>query len=555
MSPDPASASPAPRRHLLAALVIVVAGGALRFAWLNRGYTHFDEPVASAVVTHLHATRGFDTNWAHTPLGDRDGRAQYNFSSYYLTLAAWDRLCAALGASGPPPGDSPPVQVGGESPTPPTLPAPVAWRALSALLGTLVLVVAMRLAFAAGGWWPALGVGAWLALNPQLVQDSHYARPEAFCTLLGVVLVWLVYPNRRWSAVRGGAAGLLLGFLTASKITMLLWGWVPLLLILAPATPPAPGRPAARRSGLVARAGLVFAGMVAGFVLGVPRVLADWRGYWASLDFVRSSYGVAAGPFSHAGGGPVVDYLLRFYGDTLGWWMAALFAVGLVAAVTRRQWTQVLAVHAPVLVPAAFLGAQAVFFERNLSHLLPLFFLGAAGGAAALAQWMRGRADRWRPALVAACFGATLLLPATLTARLDWEGFSGRFARQSAAARAQVTARHPGVPSYAYEGPLRDAPRIMRWAWHDSGRPFLLFWTYSNELPTRDEYRTLTASMPVREVAFLPGLFSDLTTPSGLRNCFPCSTQVFLVTGAPPPVATGAAPERATPGERQTKPR
>ena len=142
--------------------------------------------------------------------------------------------------------------------------------------------------------------------------------------------------------------------------------------------------------------------------------------------------------------------------------------------------------------------------------------------------------------MAAVCFAATLLLPATLTARLDWEGFSGRFVRETAEARAKLIARFPGTATYSYEGSLRDGPRILDWAWNDSRRPLLIFWIYANELPTARELRRLSADFAVTEVAFLPGLFSDLATPSGLRNCFPCSTQVFLITAARHPPAAAA---------------
>ncbi len=76
----------------------------------------------------------------------------------------------------------------------------------------------------------ALGVGLWVAVNPLLVQDSHYARPEAFLTLvtLGLVLTAFGRPPRR---AGGGPslAGVLFGLVVACKVTLGLWFWLPLL--------------------------------------------------------------------------------------------------------------------------------------------------------------------------------------------------------------------------------------------------------------------------------------------------------------------------------------
>ena len=266
-------------------MLIIVVGGWLRFAYLGRGPRQFDEPFATAVVAHLHVSRGFDTNWAHTAIGGRYGPAQYNFSSYYLTLAAWDWL---LRISGVEQGamDSPQTLAADSDATGGVISQSLKFfRVFSALLGTLVLIVAMRLAWKVEGWWLALGVGAWLSVNPQLVQDCHYARPEAFLTLLSLGLVLLCFPNQRWSWPRGLAAGALFGFLTACKVTMLLWCWVPFLLCLESETKGTAEGWVARGVKLLPRMGTVIVAMIGGFLVGAPRVLGDYRGYWAGMEF------------------------------------------------------------------------------------------------------------------------------------------------------------------------------------------------------------------------------------------------------------------------------
>lgn len=366
------------------------------------------------------------------------------------------------------------------------------------------------------------------------MQDSHYARPEAFLTLLSLGLVLLCFPNRRWSWSRGIAAGALFGFLTACKITMLLWCWVPFLVCLESDPKESDAGAPGRRAGLPARMGIVMAAAIGGFVAGIPRVLGDLHGYWISLEFQGQGYARGMGPYSHFGGGLVYDYFARYLLDTTSWWIAALFGLGLAAAVRNRQWRCGLVVFAPVLTAAAFICTQAAFFERNVSHVMPLYGLGAGLGLAALAGWSRGVWGRWQPILVATLVAATLLLPAALTARLDFQGFSGRSEKIASETQGRIIARFAGTTVYSYDGSLRDGLRMCNWCWRDQGRPFLILWRCSNGAPTENELRRVTAAFDLIVLGRIPGLFDDLTTPSGLKSYFPCSTQAFLVKGRRP---------------------
>jgi hypothetical protein len=531
----------------LSSVLIIVMGGCLRFAYIGRGYTQSDELIASAVVAHLYATPGLDTNWAHTWITDLFGSAQYNFSSYYVTLFAWDRLWRMLGARMDTVDSR--WQLGGST-APPTL---VCFRAFSALLGTLALLAAMWLAWEMKGWWLALGVGAWLAVNPQLVQDSHYARPEAFLTLLSLILILMVFPNRRWSWSRGLAVGILFGFLTACKITMLLWWWVPFLVCLECGADQADSRLVFCGWKFIVRAGLVIAAMVGGFGVGAPQVFQHLRGYWLGIEYLRHSYGGPVGllsPFAHFSGGMVYDYLVRYFLDTTGWWIAALYVVGLTVVVGRRQWRCALAVFGPVLVIAAFFSAQGVFIERNLSHALPLYFLGAGLGAEVLAELSHSFLGRWKPVVLATLSAAMLLLPAAMTARLVYQGFSGRSEKIAADTQEKILKRFAGTMFYSYEGSLEAGPKTFHWCWRDNGRPFLILWRLSNGTPAKDGFERLNAAFDLDDLGRIPGLFDDLSTPSGLKNYFPCSTAVFLVKGPrhspgqPREVLQGSVPPR-----------
>ncbi len=511
---------------LAAVAAIGAAGCGLRFAHVGGPYTQPDEPVACYVVTRVLNSPNFDTNWAHTQLRNEAGVAQYNFSSYFITLSLLERAR----------GLAQPRQLTGSIQE-----RIVFFRACSAAFGALALGVAMLLALGIQGWTLALGAGLWIAVNPLLVQDSHYARPEAFLTLLTLGLVWMCRSCGRAPRRRSLAAGLLFGFLVACKATLLLWSWLPLMACFQDA---GEWKRCTWRMRL-ARVGLVAAGTAGGFAAGVPRAIADPGGYLSGVMYLRAGYAGTFNYYSHGSGGMVCDIVGRYLVGTAGWGVACFFAVGLVHAIARRHWRDLLCIYLPVVSLAAFMGVQRSFFERNLSHAVPLYLLGAGLGLAALAG-MEPLRRRFRVVFaafaVAAAFG-----PAEITMRMVFEGFSGRFERRRVSELAGILA--------SLNPPISDGAHLLSAAsdrdpwfdreWEDRPAPYVVLWQDVNPEITRQNLQRMHTRFDFEERAVLPGLFDDLPGPNTLRDYLGRTVRVLVFHGlrkSPPGAGAGVPP-------------
>lgn len=487
------------RLGLAAAAAILALGSWLRFAHGGGPYTQPDEPIAPWVVSRVLTSHELDTNWAHTPIQGDFGGAQYNFSSYYLTLSLLERIRETARPRAAAEGIEARI---------------VFFRACSAGFGAAALALAMLVAYRIQGWGLALASGLWIAVNPLLVQDGHYARPEAFLTAAVLALVWMCRPRVSTPGWQPLLAGLTFGFLVACKVTLLLWSWLPLMACfsdwrewtLCP------------RGARLARLGLAAAGAAGGFLAGVPRAAVDIGGYLTGLNFLSTRY---THPFLHVSHYPaamVFDFLGRYLVETVGWGAACLFAAGLVDSIARRQWRLVMAIFLPVLALAVFMGAHVVFYERNFSHAMPLYLLGAGLGLAALA---RLRALRpWSRPLVAVVAAAAALTPAAITERMVFSGFSGRFERMRAAELAGFLAppRFPAVDRDHLIAAASDDDPWFRRKWEDHPRPYVVVWSDVDPEYTRQCLGRLRERFRFEERAVLPGLFDDLRGPNSLRD-------------------------------------
>jgi len=528
MESQSASRSIAARWPALAVAAAIVAGGCwLRFDHIGGPYAQPDEPVACYVVSRVLSSGNFDTNWAHTQVRVEGGVPQYNFSSYFITLSLLERL---RGMTRPhPEAETIEERI-------------VFYRGCSAAFGTLALALAMLLAYRIRGWRLALVAGLWMAVNPLLVQDSHYARPEAFLTLLTLGLLWTCLSWHGAPGRRSFAAGLLFGLLIACKVTLSLWFWLPLMACFQGA---GEWTRCTWRTRL-ARAGLVAAGAIGGFAAGAPRAVADLGGYLNGLRYLKNGYAGTFNFYSHDSGAMVWDFLGRYLVATAGWGLACLFAAGAAHAAARRQWRQLLMIYLPAVSLVAFMGVQRSFFERNLSHAIPLYLLGAGLGLAALTEWDPLR--RWSRPLFAAFAVAAALAPAALTGRLVLEGFPGRFEKLRVSELAGILASiKPRVPDAAHlVTAASDRDLWFQRRWEVSPATYVVLWQDVNPEVTRECLRRLHERFEFEELAVLPGLFDDLPGPNTLRDYLGRTVRVLVFHGVrgSPPGADGSRPPR-----------
>ena len=393
----------------LGCLVIVLVAAALRFTglpWDMPFIYHPDEPTNLAVV--------------HTML--RNGTANPAFFSYpslffYLHVPAQWAVQAVSGGLQPLL-----LQVGGSG----YAPQPEAFivgRALTALLGTGVVVCTMVLArdVAASGLVVLLA-GAFAAINPFLVAHSRMITPDIpaalFCTLALIGAVRVAKSDVMTGYVFGGV---MTGLAASSKYNAGLVG----LGIAA-------GHVVRSRFDLSRLPPLVLSGAIAIaiFLLASPFVI---------LDFPRASSGILAEMHHYRTGHP------GYEGDvwkTNTLWLWGAFGPALaLAAVSAMHPARARLLPLAVFVAAyfTFISVQVVRFDRNLMPIIPALIVLIACGfeALCLAFGKTAARSRVRAALLAS-LACLLLVPGAVRSLADT---AARFSDRRAEARDWVN-RH-----------------------------------------------------------------------------------------------------------------
>ena len=470
-----------------AVAAVVWLGFALRAAHYHRGYGHPDEAITVEVVGHMRQSGDWDTNWAKAPKLEAGLRYdQYNFSSHLLATFGFYRLVKVL-------------------------PGTLGWRSedagfwvyrfFSVLLAAVAVGQTLRLAARAGGRGVALGAGALAAVAPLLVQDGHFSRPEAFTTVLTLAVVGLCWPREKVSAARVGGAAFVLGLLVACKISMLAIAWLPLVPVVAG------WRGTAARWRCLAMLPLALA---AGFWAGAPGAVAHPTVFVSGVQHLMTQYAGLHPPNSHLNGGPVGDMMVAYFAATFGWPVLAAGVLGIGVLAGRRCWAELALIAGPVVVFAGYFATRGVFFERNLSHVAPLFLILAAVGAMAAADRLAAKTKVPAWAVGGAIFALLLVRPAQVTVPLVHEAFSGRGGQAFEAFDRSVRAQNADA-TWQETALVNEGPLVELTAHFKAGRgPVLLRVTDYNDEWTAFNLRGLAARFETKAVADYPGTFGAM---------------------------------------------
>jgi hypothetical protein len=381
-------------RAVLAALVLAVLATHV-IVIASTAKIHPDEVLAPALLRQL--DRSWDTNWKHAglPPGVHAGD-QYNFSGYYIALHAFARAAHVLPASILP-----------ESPMR-TL------RIFSALCAAAALVVVALVTRGEAGASAALFAVLLTALSPGLVMDGLYARPDSFVTLLSLALLIVYLRRSRLGRVWIVVAGLLVGFLVATKVSAVVYG----LLLVPAAVATRPGeRPRPSASGAL----LAALATLAGFAAGAPGALAHPAEFATGVEALRRQYTGEFAPHGLGADAPVLARALNgaeWLAQT--WGLALVLAgVGLASLVRERRWDLLFALS-PFAITLAWFMTTPVFFERNLAPGIAALAVVAGIGLAAVGAWLGRRLDKpWLSRSAATFAGAlALLAPAAVSAKV-----------------------------------------------------------------------------------------------------------------------------------------
>ena len=433
------------RRHRwLAPVLVVLVGLIFRVAHVDKNYGHPDETITVEVVGHMRSSGDWDTNWAKAPKLESSFRYdQYNFSSYMYGTFFFYRAAKWV-------------------------PGLEAWRSrdqgfwvyrmFSALLATVVVAQAWWLARRLAGARAGLAAGALVAVVPLLVQDAHYIRPEAFVTVLTMAAVMLSLPGERWARSRVLLAGVAVGLAIACKVSMLPLAILPVLPALMSG---GASRGLARRlGGALVLAG---AGIAVGFAAGVPGALWHPEVFLHGVRYLATHYVGLHPPHSHFEGGGVTGMLGGYFWATLGWPLLTVGVIGAAWLCRWRRWFEAAALVGPTAWFSIYFCTRSVFFERNLSHVVPLLGVLAGIGVVAVGRVISRRIGINASFGVAAILALALWRPTDLSIRLVQEVFSGRAEERLGQLENRLRAEHPGlewrVSSLLNSDPLEEMAR------------------------------------------------------------------------------------------------
>lgn len=392
----------------------------LRFSGNASTHGHNDEQITVEVLRHMRQSGDWDVNWAKARLPPDMHYDQYSFSSHLYATFFFYRLVKVIPGTERWRGASDGFLV---------------YRFLSALLATIAIGQTIRLGWIAGGWAVALGAGALVAVAVVLVQDAHYIRPEPFTVVLTLAAMALAWPSEALRPSRILGAAFVVGLLIACKVSMLLLAWVPLVPMVA-----------AHRADIMRSRWLWVAcplALLAGFAAGAPTAVMHPRAFLHGVGHLMTQYAEVHPPFSHTDGRPVADLLARYWTSIFGWPAIACFGAGVTSLLWRRRWVDVLLLAGPVLVFGGYFATRAVFFERNMSHVVPLFAIIAGCGAMELSRFI---AAQLRVPASVVVVGLSILVSVrsgTLGYRFVFLEYSGVALARKSAFEDTLRARYP----------------------------------------------------------------------------------------------------------------
>jgi 4-amino-4-deoxy-L-arabinose transferase-like glycosyltransferase len=276
-------------------------------------------------------------------------------------------------------------------------------RAVTAILGTLTILLVYRIGMRWGARHAALGAGL-MAVMPLHVRESHFVLtdvPATFFVTLTLLLTLSAHERERASsfAWAGAAAGLA----AATKYPAALVLVVPLTAVwMTLGTKP---------SRLLASLA-VLGGAAAAFLVAAPYTVLDLPGFLNGYGHLAGAYTARRLPEP-----PWLTYY-KHLARSMDWPAFLLlmtgFGLGAVRAVRgpgRVRWT--VTIIFPLLY-YYFLTGQSLVFGRYLLPLLPfvcvLAAVGAVSGVSLLRRFDIPRAPR--TAIIAAITAAALLPPA-----------------------------------------------------------------------------------------------------------------------------------------------
>jgi hypothetical protein len=481
---------------------------------ISGSYDHLDEEQVVCVNQRLWNQSGWDTDWAKTDMHPAFRDFHYQFVSYHYAAHFFTRIVRPL------------------------VPAEtfaarrqlIVLRVFSALCGAAGVVFVLLLGRHIAGWTGAAGASFLYALNPALVQDAHYARPDAFMTCLALAVAWLCLAASGRKRLRLGTASALVGLLVASKVTCGLLAVLPAWLVLR----------AGWRDGWKTAAPLVAlapAGFLVGVVLGMPFAIAHFNLYLSDMTLQLAIYGGSHPPHNLVSGGALWPLLRDYFLAVHGGLLFALAVGGGLWFAWHRRWDELVMLLLPAAFCIFYFARQRVFFERNLCFVLPFLFVAAAAAAVALGRVLAPRTGSpWVAGALALLLAAMAALPgARMTDRLVRGALDDREITQERIRQEQALAPvAAGLREWYTFGTSDPVPKLLARFGRSEQPPVLIGFNDYNDDYFRQGWPELRSRLIGEEVYLQRGPFWDLPVCT-LNVYHGAKVHFLLVTGVRSP--------------------
>ncbi len=353
-------------------ILILVVAGVFRMIHFRSDYIHHpDEVIPVGVYQYMTENGTLDNNWVNAEVREEFKYDQYNFSSYiYFSSLFTLGIESTLDLAG--------LSINTTV---------ILFRFFSAILGIFCVYLTFligREILRDSAWIPALFV----ALNPLMIQDSLYARPETFVTLITLIVVLLAIKKsetRYWYL-----SIFLCGYVIATKISM-----IPILVF------PFFSFVRYHLSFKAAFIGLLT--VLIGFFIGVPYGFINPEEFTFGIQYLFNHYAGFRPPYSPVDKG-MFFHMGTYFLQSFGYLWVGLFVLFPLIGSPRLKQPWLWGIYAFVWIHLIYFSTKGVFFERNFSHIIPFAMIVAAYPIALLGKmhwtWLAVSCTLYKPLLV-----------------------------------------------------------------------------------------------------------------------------------------------------------
>ncbi len=491
-------------------LTIILLAAALRFSSLSYNYSNPDEIISVKVAELVSTTNVLDTNWKNADLPEYFKYSQYNFSGYILSAAGIIKLAHIISQQH-------------EFSTIGLL------RIYSSILGIVVVALTFLLGRQLFNINTGLSAAFITASSPLLYQDSLYARPETFVTVLTLLYVYVSGCIKLKLSIRVLLATAILGLLIATKISQLA-----LLPIIALSFK----KEFSKNKNYISAAldylktslkwslkliPLALMGMIIGFIIGAPYAVSNLLDFKNGILVLNQQYSIGTWPHGVPDGNfyDRLVYSLNFFTSTSGVGLIIFSIIGYLSSLKKRKY-RAFFIFTLISLFAILFSTYPTFFERNFSNILPIFIIFSASGINFLIKSIFKRIQIISPLTVIVLLIVTS--PGIQTSlRLRMLELPGASLKNTQKMREKL--EHENGVTAVQLGFIQNYPEIKEKI-NDKCRPSLIEFSYPGDKYSIKIVERLKFQDGYKEVGFIPSVFENIPA-STLRTYF-TPTKIFL---------------------------